>query len=188
MWEKEAYYKEAYYLELFCWFWAKILNAILNPNKKNATWFHGLLTHPWGPIKSPPPPTPPVTQLWLLGIFLLFKCTSGMFWMSSNNAVKVFTVSVVYLITLAETSFSISIIPCTRGRCRCDGMKCVRTICHPSRAVQCQCRFDISISAGGLFTQSLSWHRTLARPHKHTHRARAHKETHVHTRTTQGDP
>lgn len=39
---------------------------------------------------------------------------------------KLFTVSVAYLITLAETSFSISIILCRRGRRRDDGMSRVR--------------------------------------------------------------
>lgn len=43
-----------------------------------------------------------------------------------------------------------------RSRRRRRNEPCAGTICHPSRAVQCQRRSDISISARGLFTQSLS--------------------------------
>lgn len=59
---------------------------------------------------------------------------------------KLFTVSVAYLITLAETSFSISIILCCRGGRGVDGMSRVR-----EQFVIRRERFNVSVALTSVF-------------------------------------
>lgn len=84
---------------------------------------------------------------------------------------KLFTVSVAYLITLAETSFSISIILCRCGRGGGDGMSRVR-----EQFVIRRERFNVSVALTSVFLVaclpkvSLDTAGRLSRTHRHRDR------------------
>lgn len=90
--------------------------------------------------------------------------------------------SVAYLITLAETSFSISIILCRRGRRRRGGMSRVR-----EQFVIRRKRFNVSVALTSVFLLVACLPKVSLDTARHCTHTHTQTETHVHSHA-EGNP